>query len=239
MKAILLKFTLIFLFSSLSNAKNYEDIIKKTDLARGKMPGGLSWTVHITSSESGKINEMEMMVRAKDDNAIAEAISPARSKGEVYLFIDNSIWFSKPSLKKPVVISSRLRLSGQAVSGDIASTNYSRDYNVTLEKETNTEYIFRLKSKNSSTTYDQILYTVNKKKLVAIKADFLTVSGEVFKKAEFKYGYNLKHKGKSIPFISEVKIQDTKSSDYSILKYRNPKIEKISDQIFKVNSITR
>lgn len=239
MKTILLKITMICMFSSLSNAKNYEDIIKKTDIARGKMPGGLSWTVHITSSEAGKINEMEMTVKAKDDNAIAEATSPARSKGEVYLFIDNSIWFSKPSLKKPVVISSRLRLSGQAVSGDIASTNYSRDYSVTLDKETKDEYIFRLKSKNSSTTYDQILYTVNKKQLVATKADFLTVSGEVFKRADFKYGYSLKNKGKSTPFISEMKIQDTKSSDYSILKYKNPKIEKISDQIFKVSSITR
>lgn len=230
---------MIYIFSSISNAKNYDDVIKKTDLARGKMPGGLSWTVHITSSEAGKINEMEMTVKAKDDNAIAEATSPARSKGEIYLFIDNSIWFSKPSLKKPVVISSRLRLSGQAVSGDIASTNYSRDYRVTLDKETKDEYIFRLKSKNSSTTYDQILYTVNKKKLVATKADFLTVSGEVFKRAEFKYGYNLKNKSKTTPFISEMRIQDTKSSDYSILKYKNPKIEKISDQIFKVSSITR
>lgn len=213
--------------------------LKNADLARGQIPGGITWTVHIKTLENSKTTEMEMLVKAKDENAIAEAISPERSKGEIYLFIGNSIWFSKPSLKKPVVISARLRLSGQAVSGDIASTNYSRDYSATLEKDLGTSIVLRLKSKTSSTTYDQILYTIDKKLMVATKAEFLTVSGEIFKKAQFKYGYKLKYNGKQIPFISEVTINDANSNDQTILIYKNPKLEKHSDQIFKVNSISR
>ena len=44
------------------------------------------------------------------------------------LFNDRTIWFIKPGLRKPVSISARQRLVGDAANGDIATTNYARDY---------------------------------------------------------------------------------------------------------------
>ena len=51
------------------------------------------------------------------------------------LFNDRIIWFVKPGLRRPVSISARQRLSGDAANGDIASTNYARDYEGTLAGE--------------------------------------------------------------------------------------------------------
>ena len=92
------------------------------------MGQGITWNVTVQATEDGDTTTRTFLVKARGDDALVESLAPPRYKGEIMLFNDRTIWFVKPGLRKPVSISARQRLSGLAANGDIASTNYARDY---------------------------------------------------------------------------------------------------------------
>lgn len=242
------KFVLIFsliLFSLHLKADDSAiEILKATDKARGGVESGLAWKSQVTTFEDGEKNLREFTIKAKGVDALVTAEAPLRTKGEIYVFNDRNMWFFKPSLKKPVSISSRAKLSGLASNGDIASTWYARDYEPKIEKteELSGEkhWVLFLKAKNSSTTYDQIRYWVSQKTRLASKADFLTLQGQILKSATFKYGNKLKVEGKVIPFISEMQIQDAKRKDFkSLIKYISLKTESFKTGEFNINNVRK
>jgi outer membrane lipoprotein-sorting protein len=220
------------------------DLLKASDQGRGGIKEGLTWKTKIDTTEDGENTVREFTVKAKEHDAFVEATSPARNKGEVFLFNDRNMWFFKPSLKKPVAISSRQKLTGQAANGDIASTHYARDYNATLEKtETlNGEkaHVLLLKAKGENLTYDQIRYWVTDKEKLAKRAEFLTLQGVTFKIGEIEYGNKITLAGKKIPFVSKMTITDAKFKDNrSIITYVDPRIEDHPTSLFNVNRLSR
>lgn len=219
-------------------------LLRDSDRARGLAKSGISWIVELESFEDGKHNMVTYKVRAKGVNAIVEAIAPAKNKGEIILFNDRNLWFFKPGIKKPVSISPRQKLMGQAANGDIASTNYARDYDATIIGEEkingNDTWKLHLKAKVKNVTYDQIIYWVSKDKHLAIKAHFLTVGGEVFKTALVEYDNQVSVDGNKYPFVSKLIIESAyDSKNKSILIYKKPKITVLSDNIFNINNIIR
>ena len=89
----------------------------------------------VDAKDEGTTTSRTFLVKARGLDALVEALAPARYKGEIMLFNDRSIWFVKPGLRKPVSISPRQRLTGDAANGDIATTNYARDYEGTITGE--------------------------------------------------------------------------------------------------------
>lgn len=232
------------LVSLFAKAEDIQSLLKASDRARGGVEQGISWNVNIKSWETDNETERNFSVKAKGNNAYVDSTDAGRFKGEVFLFNDRTIWFFKPSLKKPVSISARERLSGQAANGDIASTNYARDYTPSLVKKEkiNNEntYVLLLKAKNKQMTYDQIRYWISEKDKLGIKAEFLTLSGKVFKSATFKYKNVITIKNKKLPFVSEMLIQDAnQATNRSVLTYDKPTVENVSDNIFNVNNMSR
>jgi outer membrane lipoprotein-sorting protein len=223
-----------------------EEILKIADRARGStaLTEGISWRVNVQTKSKDDKNSITYDLKVKGNDALAEAVAPTRNKGEVMIFNDRSIWFFKPGLKKPVAISPRQKLMGQASNGDIASTNYARDYSATSMA---TEVIdgvpawkLELKAKEKNVTYDRIRYWVNKKEGVGIKAEFLTISGDPFKEATFQYKNKMKTDGKEYPFVSEMVITDSLiKSNVTTLSYESPKPSKFSSSIFNVNNLIR
>ncbi|OYZ21679.1 MAG: hypothetical protein B7Y39_08745 [Bdellovibrio sp. 28-41-41] len=240
MKYLLLLLTM----TATVHAENALELLKESDKARGAIGDGLSWALTIDTEEDGEASSREFDVKVKGPDALVEASAPARNKGEVYIFNDRNMWFYKPTLKKPVAISARQKLTGQAANGDIASTNYARDYDPTIEKteDINKEkfFVLMLKAKTDNLTYDKIRYWISAKSKLAIKAEFLNLQGQAFKIGELTYKNSIKAGGKTIPFVSELKITDAKfPKNISIIKYKNPKAEKLSDSIFNVNNLSR
>ncbi len=244
MKNIFLLF-LGFLSIQLSYAEvDALKLLKVSDLARGGLESGLEWNVTIKNTEGNETSLREFQIKAKGVDSIAVAISPERNKGEVFLFNDRTMWFFKPSLKKPISISAKQRLTGQAANGDIATTNYARDYNASFEKEekinNDNTNVLMLKAKEKNTTYDQIRYWISIKSGLAVKADFLTLQGKLFKSATFEYDNKISYNGLSLDFISKMTIVDSNNnSNESILIYQQPKVGKFSDVIFNVNGLKR
>ena len=220
------------------------EILKDTDRARGQVGQGVSWRVQVLTTEADEKSQRDFLVKVLENNSRVEALAPPRDRGQVFLFNDRSMWFFKPGLGRPVSISTRQRLTGQAANGDIASTNFARDYTPTLEKESTVGkskvWVLLLKAKDSNVTYDQIRYYVDTKTRLAVKAEFLTTEGKPFKIGMMKYNNSLKLKGKKIPFISEFLIQDAQNTkNQSVLKYSKLQSEKLNPAIFNVNMLSR
>jgi hypothetical protein len=133
---------------------------------------------------------------------------------------------------------------GQASNGDIASTNYARDYDGTFSGSEKVDgqdtWKLDLKAKAKNVTYDRIRYWVSKKDRLGIKAEYLTVSGDVFKRATFEYKNKLEEGGKSYPFVSKMVISDAvNKSLVTTLNYKLPRREKHAESLFNVNNLVR
>ena len=243
-----MKKLILLLLLSISQNGYAEDfaaqLLKASDLGRGGFQEGIEWKAQVETQENGKTSLREFLIKAKGHDAFVEAVSPAKNKGEIYLFNDRQMWFFKPSLKKPVPISARQKLTGQAANGDIASTHYARDYEAVLEKTENyngaKHHVLMLKAKSKNLTYDKIRYWINERTKLASKAEFLTLRGEPFKYGYLEYANSIKVEGKTMPFVSKLTIIDAKfEKNKSVIVYEKPKIEDHPDAIFNYNNMTR
>ncbi|MCH9692278.1 MAG: outer membrane lipoprotein-sorting protein [Gammaproteobacteria bacterium] len=236
MKYLWLKLFLILLWSLLNTAAmgaSDEAILRYADTARGGGFSGLKWLVTVESKLAGGGTEqfkLEVSVTAGD--WLAEFKHPRNVLGNKLLQLGNNMWFSKKGLRKPVPISQRQRLTGSAANGDIASTNYAEDYQATrLADETiggTLSYVFDLKAKTTSTTYDRIKYWVDQKTGLGVQANFYTSAGRLLKSATFHYGNTILQQEKLKPFISQMVIRDEiNPSRSSVLEYDDIEVKSI------------
>ena len=222
-----------------------EFLLKESDRARGTIADGVKWESIVTTIDSEGEKKVNYIVKVKGVDALAEATDPPRNKGEILLFNDRNLWFFRPGLKKPLAISPRQKLMGQAANGDIASTNYYRDYLGTLIGEESIQgkpcYKLELKAKNKNVTYDGIRYWITKDSHWGVKAEFLTLSGETFKTATMEYQNKQKDKqGKELIFISKMTIIDALNpKNQTIITYDSISLESLPDKIFNINNISR
>ncbi len=221
-----------------------KDILRHADQARGNLDG-IVWNIKITTTEDGGKESRGMTVKVKRSNTLAKFTSPANMNDRMVLMVDRNMWFIRSGLKKPVSLSPRQKLLGDAANGDIASTNYVEDYAAALIKEEPVHgepcYVLDLKATNKSVTYDRIKYWVSKERLVGVKAEFYTISGKLFKTADFKYDNRIKtEKGEETPFVSELVIRDAIQQDrVTTMTYSNIRVEPIPDSTFNLNVLVR
>jgi hypothetical protein len=229
--------------SSFAQERSVRDILRASDRARGNLDG-VAWNITITTNEEGANESRGMALKVKKNNTLARFTSPANMNDRMVLMVDRNMWFIRSGLKKPVSLSPRQKLLGDAANGDIASTNYVEDYNgVLLDEETvrsESCYVLDLKAANKNVTYDRIKYWVSKERLVGVQAEFYTLSGKLFKTAEFKYHNRIKTGDQEFPFVSELIIRDAIQKDrVTTMTYDHIKIEPIPDSTFNLNLLVR
>lgn len=228
-----------------ADSPNATEIVAASDRARGGGLDGVQWTIDITGRDSsGPIDKRAYVVRASGDDSMAQATYPAREAGGRLLQNGRNMWFGKATLTKPVSISTRQKMVGPASNGDIASTNYAKDYDATMLRveQVNGEdaYVLNLLAKNKFVTYDRIVYYVSVSRLVPLKAEFYTVSGKIFKTAVFEMNNRLDIDGKAQPFVSKMSIQDTiEKSNYSLLQYSEVRTQQFGADTFNLGSLNR
>jgi hypothetical protein len=224
--------------------RSVKEILQHADRARGNLEG-IIWNISITTNEEGKAETRGLLVKVKGDNTLARYTSPPAYNDRMVLMVDRNMWFIRSGLKKPVSISPRQKLMGDAANGDIASTNYASDYAgvLTGEEQVRGEacHVLDLKAAGKNVTYDRIRYWVSKERLVGVKAEFFTLSGKLFKTAEFRYDNRVRtREGGEIPFVSKLVIHDAIQQDrVTTLTYSNIKVEQIPDSTFNLNVLVR
>jgi len=224
--------------------RSVTDILRASDRARGNLDG-ITWNITITTNEESAIESRGMTVKVKKSNTLARFTSPANMNDRMVLMKDRNMWFIRSGLKKPVSLSPRQKLLGDAANGDIASTNYGDDYHAVLlgEEMVRSEpcYVLDLKAANKNVTYDRIKYWVSKERLVGVQAEFYTLSGKLFKTAAFKYDNRITVNGQEeVPFVSELIIRDAIQKDrVTTMTYGHIKVEPIPDSTFNLNLLVR
>jgi hypothetical protein len=221
-----------------------DSLLRDADRARGGLATGITWNVTVDTEEEGEKKSRAFVVKARADDALVEAVAPARYKGEIMLFNDRTIWYVKPGLRKPVSISARQRLLGDAANGDIASTNYARDYDATHAGEDDVAgdatWRLELKARAKTVTYDRIRYWVSKKRHLGLKAEFLTVGGDVFKTAAFDYGNTMNAGNGTFEFVSRMTIKDaTGAGTITTISFGSPRPETHPVSMFNINNVVR
>jgi outer membrane lipoprotein-sorting protein len=219
-------------------------LLRDADRARGGLATGITWTATVETTGDGAGAPRTFLVKARGDDALVEALAPARNKGEIMLFNDRTIWFVKPGLRRPVSISARQRLHGEAANGDIASTNYARDYEGTVVGEETIggqpAWKLELKARGRNVTYDRIRYWVSKKGHLGVKAEFLTVGGDIFKSATFDYGNRARTPAGEFDFVSRMVITDaTGAGTVTTIAFGPPTVETHPPSMFNINNVVR
>jgi len=218
-------------------------IVRQADTARGGGLPGISWTIDLvtTGNNDATDGERSMAVRAIKTSSLAETLTPVRFRGTKLLQADRNMWLSRPGLTKPIPISPRQRLSGLASNGDIAATNYAIDYAATLVREETVGrepcYVLDLVAHSRSATYDRITYWVSKERRVAVKADFLAVSGKVLKSATFDYANTIQVAGRPAAFISRMTITDALTPAQTAMAYSGVQVQAIPGNVFDVGNL--
>ncbi|MBV8617864.1 MAG: outer membrane lipoprotein-sorting protein [Curvibacter sp.] len=218
-------------------------LVKSADQARGGGLAGLVWEVFAHNSGSGADDQPDQRLRIKaiDNASVAEVLDPPNSKGARMLQVERNMWLTKPGLKKPVAISPRQRLTGQAAIGDIAATNYARDYQARYLRQENVGdepcHVLDLTAANRQTTYDRITYWVSVRRGVAVQAEFLSLSGKKLKSAQFEYDNSITVRGRSLPFVSRMSIADALTDARTTLQYSQVKVQAVPASEFDVGNL--
>jgi hypothetical protein len=215
-------------------------ILAASDRARGGGLPGVVWNLKLTSSDPESEDLRQLTIRALDGNSLATTTYPPRLNGAKLLQVERNMWYGRPDLRKPISISARQKMTGQAANGDIAATNYYADYLPKLlraEKVGDEEaYVLELTGKNQYVTYDRIIYWVSKKRLVALKAEFYTVSGKLIKDATFEYNNVITYKDQKVPFVSKMTIHDAiNKANLSTLEYYQISVRALNPADFNIN----
>ncbi len=201
--------TTSLLFFALASTSAQDPALLAAEQARGIMTGstGIQWTVNVSSSD-GRTASFRAI--SQSGKIWAEILSPEDAKGRKYIAeAKGSMWFWKPGLSRPVSVSKRQRLSGDAAIGDIASTSYVNGYKVESSSagEVNGEAatVYILKANSLSDTYREIRYWVTKKGNLGKKAEFYAKSGTLIRSSTMKYD----NKVNGRPFLSKMTIKDS------------------------------
>lgn len=217
-------------------------LLKASDQARGGGLPGIEWEIRLTSRDGERIDDVQrLVVKAIDDSSLAETIEPLRFKGSRLLQVAGSMWLTRPGLSKPIPISPRQRMSGQAANGDIAATNYAGDYDAQLNGSEPLDgepcHVLDLTAKHKRATYDRIRYWISVKRGVGLKAEFFSVSGKLLKTARFAYGNRIEHDGKRMPFISRMVISDALIDAETTMEFGTVKVRKIAAAEFDLGQM--
>ena len=239
---ILLMTLLPVLGSPAQAAPDAQLILKSSDQARGGGLPGIVWEIKLLSRDGERTDEPQrLVVKAVDESSVAETLEPVRFKGSKLLQVERNMWLTRPGLSKPIPISPRQRMSGQASNGDIAATNYAGDYDAQLNGTETMDgescYVLDLAAKHKRTTYDKIRYWVSARRVVGIKAEFYSVSGKLLKTARFEYNNTIEHDGKRIPFVSKMTIRDALIDAETTMEFGTVKVKRVAASEFDLGQL--
>lgn len=213
-------------------AADAQAILQRSDQARGGGLPGVVWTIRLSPREGDRhLEEQTLEVRAVDDASVAETLAPARFRGAKIVQVGRNMWLTKTGLAKPIPVSPRQRMTGQAANGDIAATNYAADYAALLAGEETVDGepcdVLDLSAKTKRSTYDRVRYWVARTRGVAVKAEFYSLSGKLLKTARFEYGNEIRFQGRRIPFVSRMLISDALTDADTDMHYEAVTVRKV------------
>lgn len=228
-----------FCLCASSLALSPQEIVKRADAVRGP-DGAFSFKVRVKDFQgSSLVRENIYKVFSKNMKlTLVETIFPERLTGRK-LLMAGGMWLYLPSLRRATRVSDQQRLTGEVANGDIARTNYHRDYKATLAGTSkigsDSYYELALTAKDSSLAYRKIHLWVNTKTFAPLKADFYALSGKLLKTGEYSELETVLGKSRLTKLVIKDAVQPSKQSH---LKYSDYRREKLDDSFFNKESLS-
>lgn len=230
MKATIILLMLL-LTSAAAQALSPSEILLKADDIRNPSDS-YTMKVKVTSNDN-QVSQFEVFTQ-DNDKTLIKTTKPSRDYGRNLLMLGQEMWAYIPNLKRSIRVSLAQKISGQAANGDISRMRFSGDYSAKIASENKNEWELFLESNKKGLTYDKIKIWVEKKTFHPLRAEFLTVSGKVIKRARYQ---DYKELAGSIR-PSEIEIRDAIRSDmFSIIKIESMQITSLKSSIFNQRNL--
>ncbi len=168
--------------------------------------------------------------------------TPAKEKGKALLMNGRNLWFFTPKNRKPIKITPQQRLLGEASNGDVASTDFSKDYVPTILNneaiDGNSYTVLELVAgEDSLAAYKKLHLWVSSDTYKPYKAMFFAPSGKHLKTAYYEKYETLPYLNNKLQ-LTEIRIvnavQEGKST---IMRYENFQITETHASDFKPGKI--
>lgn len=232
--------TILLSTPNLSTGDRAEEILQAADQYRNGWP---AFVVHtrITNYKKGKqkdIGLFEVMIKG-DDKSLVRFLNPDQ-KGQYLLMRGDKMWLYMPNTRRPIRVTPLQRLMGDASNGDVARTNFSRDYTPKLlgEEIVNGKVCYKLElsATNDAATYQHVEYWVTKQESLPIKAELYLASGKHYKSITYDE-YKIMN---GRPALTKMTLYDRLRPDrYTIMEFLKYEPKKLPEKYFNKNYLTQ
>lgn len=130
----------------------------------------------------------EFQVFAGTENRSLVVFKSAADAGQKVLMSGKDFWMFMPKSRRPIRITPMQRLLGEAALGDVASLNWSQQYQVTDEQAHNEKLMLTLSARDESASYQKIELHLDPEDSFPVSADLYLRSGVLAKTARFERG---------------------------------------------------
>jgi len=169
------------------------DLLAKADAYRNFKGKSFVFGLKLNSVEPGK-DDQTFGLKVEVLNSHTSLViyqEPVSERGKALLMADKNLWFHSPTSQKPIRITPQQRLLGEASNGDVASTDFSGDYDPKYSGAETVDgtdcHVLELTAKpDSLATYDKLKLWLRKDDFKPYKADFFAASGKLLKTAYYK-----------------------------------------------------
>jgi outer membrane lipoprotein-sorting protein len=182
-----IKFSLltIFFVTAVCAGISGNQIVKRVDNIRNPSKSFQLKVNVVSSDDVDGPWKGDVMIKG-NFRTLVKTLAPKRVRGQNLLMLNEDMWLYLPNLKRAVRVSLKQKLTGEAANGDIARMRWFGDYKVKIEDSNKKQWVLYLTAKKKGLTYDKIRAWVNKKNFHPIKAEFLSMSGKVLRRAKYK-----------------------------------------------------
>lgn len=220
----------LLLHAQAAFAEDAAAILSKADDIRSPTE---SFVMLVDIASGADSSSFEVAIKGKDKTVI-RTLAPPRDKGRNLLMLGDEMWAYIPDLKRAIRVSLSQKLTGEAANGDIARARWSGDYTAALEKEDAASWTLFLTATRRGLTYDKARIVVEKGSFRPRSAEYLTLEGDVLKRAEFRAYKELA--GATRP--SEIAIRDaTKQDKASIITIKSMEAKELKDSDFQQSGL--
>lgn len=177
-------------------------------------------------------------VKKGKDNVVALFLDPPSEKGRSSLRQGENMWLYIPNVGKPIRITSLQSVVGGVFNNsDLLRLDYSTEYSVESNTEEESGYLLKLKAKNNSVAYDQLVMRVDKKNKVPIKIEAYAASGMLIKTLHYS---KLKDFGNGIIRPAMLETDSPLYKGYkSVMLFDGIKERQFKDEVFSLNYMSK
>jgi hypothetical protein len=206
-----------------------EDYVVDVELTDVKSEGGKTDTRAYESFLKGK------------DKALVKFVLPADENRTRVLMVDTDMWVQMPTTAKPVRVSARQKLMGNAAYGDVARLTFVGNYTAKFVREDKfgqeDAWVFDLTAiAGRPVTYDRVEYWVSRATNRPLRAYYQTAAGKIIREGLFE-GY-AEVFGKSRP-QRFVLVDHLRKDHVTTLLFKNPRKKNLPDLLFEKQNLGR